>query len=88
MSQEALPTMELPKHPDLVELGKKYKEAQTRRLAALREEKVHKDAIQMKMHELDISEYHDPDEELYIELEPGQEKVKVKLGESDDDDGD
>lgn len=74
--------MELPKHPELTALALVYAEARDRRMAALREEKVHKDALMAMMHSLNLEVYEDPDDEITVTIET-EEKLKVKAPKDD-----
>lgn len=79
MAQEPLPTLGLPKHQDLTDQAKRYKDLQLKRLAAGREEKVEKDKLIDMMHVHKLEVYNDPDEDVLISLE-SEETLKVKIG--------
>jgi len=85
-SQDALPSLELPKHPELTELAKVYAMARDNRLACGRIEKTHKDALFAKMHELKLLNYADPDDDITVEIEQ-EEKIKVKIGKESNGNG-
>ena len=79
MEQDSLPTMEIPKDPELTALAKVYKAAQERRMMAGREEKVHKEALIVMMKAKKLDRYEDADDNVRIEIEH-EDKLKVKIG--------
>ena len=76
--QHDLKGMEQPGLPDLVDVGKRYKSAQRRRMQALAKEVELKDGVLAIMHEHKLTTYRDEDEDIEFELVPGKERLKVK----------
>lgn len=80
-----LPTMENPKHPEIVRQANIYARKRDARIAAGREEKTEKDKLITLMIGAGLDKYFDADEELTVILENKKQSVKVVHGTGEDD---
>lgn len=84
MEEQDLPTLERKNIPELTEAGRKYREAVDERMKLQKEREIPlKKQVLDLMHANSIDSYKD--ESISIVLKPGEEKVKVKIGDADDD---
>lgn len=86
--QERLPGTEGKQHKDIDAAAEAYVEKRDKRMALLKEEVDLKGVLlaAMKKHELDIYRNDDFAPPLLVTVMPGEEKVKVKKLDGDDED--